>query len=206
MVWDLRLCLLLMFVLEWFYPVIGEVYFRGASPGKHLLGLRVVHDNGTPVGFSASMIRNLLRFVDFLPALYAFGLLSMFASTSFKRLGDWAAGTVVVYKDEVPIALVGGADDASDHGRATASSAPAVIAPFELALSEGERTTLRDLFDRRAELGEPRFAELAAIPTALTENAADPVARLEELLEALEHGTIRRPRSLATAVGPGGSR
>lgn len=107
------LWLLSLFIIEWFYPVLCEIYCNGATPGKKALGLRVIHDNGTPVGWSASITRNLLRTADFLPFGYAFGLFSMLFHSEFKRLGDIAAGTLVVYSrstlnaiviaDEVPI-------------------------------------------------------------------------------------------------------
>ena len=85
-----------LFLIEWFYPVLFEVYRHGATPGKRAMGLCVVNDDGTPVNWSASMIRNLLRFVDFLPFLYGFGLVSILLTRDFKRLGDIAAGTRVV--------------------------------------------------------------------------------------------------------------
>ena len=94
--------LLLIFAGEWFYPVVCEVYFQGATPGKRILGIQVLHDDGTPVGFGASLIRNLVRFADFLPVAYGFGLVSMLVQKDFKRLGDLAAGTVVVYRYEEP--------------------------------------------------------------------------------------------------------
>jgi hypothetical protein len=63
------------------------------------MGIRVIQDNGTPVTPASSIIRNLLRAVDFLPLLYGFGLVSMLLNREFKRLGDLAAGTLVVYQD-----------------------------------------------------------------------------------------------------------
>ena len=91
------LLLVAFFLLEWFYPVYFELA-RGSTPGKSAFGLVVVHSNGTPVGWQASMIRNLLRTVDFLPLFYGFGLVSMLLSKRFQRLGDMAAGTLVVYR------------------------------------------------------------------------------------------------------------
>jgi uncharacterized RDD family membrane protein YckC len=90
------LLLLALFLLEWFYPVFFELA-RGATPGKRALGLLVVHDDGTPVGPSASLIRNLLRVVDFLPVLYGAGLVTMMLDRDFRRLGDLAAGTLVIH-------------------------------------------------------------------------------------------------------------
>ncbi len=91
--------LIAFFGLEWFYPVLFEVYGQGATPGKRALGLSVVHDDGVPIGWSGAMIRNLLRAVDFLPFFYGAGLVSMLLTRDFKRLGDLAARTVVVYRE-----------------------------------------------------------------------------------------------------------
>ncbi|QVL46956.1 MAG: RDD family protein [Thiocapsa sp.] len=95
------LILLAVFGLEWLYPVVFEVR-SGATPGKRAMGLMVVHDDGTPVRLPASLIRNLLRAVDFLPMLYGVGLVSMLVDRDFRRLGDLAAGTLVVYADPPP--------------------------------------------------------------------------------------------------------
>ena len=63
----LGIYLILLFLIEWFYPVFFEVISDGMTPGKRAMGIRVVHSNGTPIGWSASITRNLLRFIDFLP-------------------------------------------------------------------------------------------------------------------------------------------
>jgi uncharacterized RDD family membrane protein YckC len=89
--------LVAVFFLEWFYPVYYELT-RGSTPGKSAFGMVVVHSDGTPVGWQASVIRNLLRTVDFLPLFYGFGLVSMLLNKRFQRLGDMAADTLVVYK------------------------------------------------------------------------------------------------------------
>ena len=94
------LILMLAFLIEWFYSVIFEVFWYGQTPGKKVLGIMVINDDGTPVDWSSSIVRNLLRFADFLPFLYAFGVLSMLLTKEFKRLGDLAAGTLVIHKQE----------------------------------------------------------------------------------------------------------
>jgi uncharacterized RDD family membrane protein YckC len=90
------LALIAVFLLEWFYPVFFELR-RGATPGKRALGLLVTHHDGTPVGPSASLIRNLLRVVDALPLFYGTGLVAMLLDRDFRRLGDLAAGTLVIH-------------------------------------------------------------------------------------------------------------
>lgn len=91
--------MVVIFLVEWFYPVLFEVTRRGQTPGKQVMKLAVVHEDGRPVGLEASVIRNLLRFADFLPLAYFFGITAMISSRDFKRLGDLAARTVVVYID-----------------------------------------------------------------------------------------------------------
>lgn len=95
--------LIIYFLLEWFYPVFFEVYQNGKTPGKKKMGLRVVHDDSTPVGFSSSLIRNLLRVVDFLPSFYVTGMITMVFCRHFQRLGDLAGGTLVVYDTQKTI-------------------------------------------------------------------------------------------------------
>lgn len=92
--------LILFFLIEWFYPVFFELH-SGATPGKKQFNLIVCHDNGTPIGWQASVTRNLLRVADFFPVMFGAGLVSMLLNKNSKRLGDIVAGTVVVYRQEV---------------------------------------------------------------------------------------------------------
>jgi uncharacterized RDD family membrane protein YckC len=85
------------FALQWGYFVACELLMQGRSPGKAALGLRVVRDGGLPIGLRESMVRNLMRIADMLPpGSYFIGLFSMVISSEHKRLGDYAAGTLVV--------------------------------------------------------------------------------------------------------------
>lgn len=93
---------ILLFITEWFYPVLFEVLGGGRTPGKRVAGLRVIMDDGAPVSWSASLARNFLLAADFMPFLYGFGLVSMLLDRDFKRLGDLAAGTVVVHAETPP--------------------------------------------------------------------------------------------------------
>ncbi len=145
--------LIVVFLMEWFYPVLFEVYRQGETPGKRLFGLRVLNDNGTPVGWGPSLVRNLLRAVDFLPSFYGFGLASMLLSRDFKRLGDLAAGTVVVYQDR---AL-----------RSIAIPAVSAFAP-PLGLNLAEQRALITFAERSQRLTEDRSEELADLLTPLT--------------------------------------
>jgi len=90
--------LILAFLCEWFYPVYFEVARQGRTPGKKWMGIRVVNDDGTPITFGPSLLRNLLRVVDFLPMLYLTGIIASLCNRQFKRLGDLAAGSMVIYE------------------------------------------------------------------------------------------------------------
>ena len=87
------------FALQWGYYMVFEITTNGQSPGKRALGLRVIKAQGYPISFSDSAIRNLVRIVDFLPFFYGAGLLAMLSNKNWQRLGDLAAGTLVVKED-----------------------------------------------------------------------------------------------------------
>jgi uncharacterized RDD family membrane protein YckC len=89
--------LIILFGINWFYHVVCEIFFKGQSLGKRILGLRVVMGNGAPVEPGASFLRNLLRFADTFMFLYLIALVCMAISRGFRRLGDWVADTLVVY-------------------------------------------------------------------------------------------------------------
>jgi uncharacterized RDD family membrane protein YckC len=97
----LAVTVLLLFALVFGYYIFFETVWRGQTPGKRALRLRAMRDDGLPLNFTASVIRNLIRFFDLLPGTYGFGVVAMFLNKRWKRLGDLAAGTVVI-RDEVP--------------------------------------------------------------------------------------------------------
>lgn len=147
------IALIMLFALEWLYPTLFEAFWRGATPGKYLCRLAVLHDNGTPVGAAASVIRNTLRAVDFFPIFYGVGAATMFLSRDYKRLGDLAAGTVVVYCDE-PVARK--PDSSSDSE------------PPPIALTVPEQRAVIEYTLRASQLSAERAAELAGLATPLT--------------------------------------
>lgn len=95
---------IIAFVFYWGYYIFFEMLWNGQSPGKRWTGLRVIRADGTPITLSESFIRNLVRIVDFLPAGYGAGILTMFLDSRSRRLGDLAAGTLVVH-DRAPISI-----------------------------------------------------------------------------------------------------
>lgn len=152
------LFLLLAFLIEWFYPVAFEVLGHGATPGKRAIGICVVESDGRPVGFSASVIRNLLRSADFLPFLFGFGILFMLFHPRFQRLGDLAAGTLVVWAP-TPIKI-------------PALPEAAVIAPG-IKLRLPEQKAVIAFAERSVRLSPSRQEELADILAPLTQVSAE---------------------------------
>jgi uncharacterized RDD family membrane protein YckC len=149
--------LITFFALEWFYPVIFELSLSGATPGKRIMGLQVVMDSGLPVTPAASVVRNLLRAADFLPMLYAFGGLSMLLQPHFKRLGDMAAGTLVVYSEAVVL-----------HGAVPDAQAVAPARP----LQPREQAAVVSWAGRAARLTPDRLEELAELARPLIADRA----------------------------------
>ena len=94
------LALVAFFVLSWGYGAFCEGLFNGRTIGKACLGIRVVSDRGVPISGAQAVLRNLVGSIDGLfPFFFQFGLISMTLSRRFQRLGDLAAGTMVVRED-----------------------------------------------------------------------------------------------------------
>ena len=164
--------LITAFVVEWLLPAWFEAAWRGQTIGKRALGLVVLNDDGTPVRWPAALTRNLLRAADFLPFFYGLGLIAMLTNRDFKRLGDLAAGTVVVYQPERRVAAK------------KIPEAPAVVPPIALQLAE--QRALLELAERSATLTKERLAELAELPTPLVGNL-DGTRAAERLLGMANH-------------------
>lgn len=87
---------LLNFAVIWGYYMVFELIWHGQTPGKRSAGTRVIAIGGGPAGFLEVAIRNLVRLVDFMPFAYSVGLVTMLFNRQSRRLGDFAAGTLVV--------------------------------------------------------------------------------------------------------------
>lgn len=149
----LAFLLITLFVFEWLYPVLFELSGWAATPGKRALGLTTVMDNGLPITPAASFTRNLLRVADFLPLGYGFAIVCMLTRRDFKRLGDIAAATLVVYRPS-KVAKVALTD--------VEPLAPA------LPLALRDQSALIALAARARDVTEERLDELAAIAAPVT--------------------------------------
>ena len=155
---------LLLFTMYWGYPILCEVYWSGRTLGKRAVGLEVVRSDGLPVGWRESTLRNLLLVADFLPVMYATGLVCMMLDVRFRRVGDIVAGTQVVYRER-------------EQPRAAAPSAQPLAPPFPLTADQ--QRTLADLFEREQDLPQERMDELGSLAEPLTgATGAESVARM----------------------------
>ena len=142
------------FLVQFGYDVLFECLASGRTPGKRWTGLRVVKVGGAPVGFLASVVRNLLRIVDILPGAYVVGMLAVLFTRNNQRLGDLAAGTIVVRERRQATPLP------------SASVAPP-IRPEDMglwdvsAISAEDMATVRRFLDRRATLAPDARERLA---------------------------------------------
>jgi uncharacterized RDD family membrane protein YckC len=173
-------------VIEFGYFFAFEMLSGGRSLGKRVVGLRVVGDDGFALGAQASLVRNLLRVVDVLPGSYLVGLVAIVVSKRGKRLGDLAAGTLVIRLDRPASALPIAADAAATSFRFSR--------PQLAALGPAERTLIRQTL-RRLEALPPAQAGhvLAHTVDALRKRLgidpvppADQTGFLHALLRAIE--------------------
>ena len=140
----IALIVFLLFLLFFGYFIIFEAAWNGQTPGKRLIGIRVVRDGGYPIDFMSSLIRNLVRTLEFGLGFYALSAVVSLASNENKRLGDYAAGTIVV----------------RDSAAAAPSFAPAT-GTARVQLSDEERALVGRFLARRGDLLPARRAELA---------------------------------------------
>jgi len=155
--------LIMQFIISWFYTTFFEA-MTGSTPGKKVFGLWVVHDNATPITWSGALTRNFLRVVDNLPFVYMVGLVSMLMDNRFRRLGDLAAGTLVIYRDKTT---------------ETSNFVHDVGLPPPEWLTRDDRQAVVDFAERSRSLSPDRQQELANILNHLTGDDTDTVHTLK---------------------------
>jgi uncharacterized RDD family membrane protein YckC len=99
--WAEAIVIFFFFLMNWGYFTLFEAFWNGRTPGKRVAKIRVIQRSGRSIGLVESMARNLVRYVDQLPFFYAVGVITMFVTRQHQRLGDLAAGTLVV-RDREP--------------------------------------------------------------------------------------------------------
>lgn len=127
--WLIALIIIIHFLIYWGYFALFEAFKNGQTPGKILFKLRVIQDSGRQITFFESMTRNLIRVVDLIPGFYLAGVVTMLCNRQHKRLGDLAAGTLVVHERKMEEPLWGGA------GARTVTAAIFAPTPAEAMIS-----------------------------------------------------------------------
>lgn len=180
---------LLTLLVGWSYFVLLEWLWEGRTLGKRMFGLRVITADGSPAPFTAVLIRNLLRTVDFLPAFYGLGLLAVVVSPRSQRLGDLAAGTYVVRAPRPRMDLLSLRTLASGGGAAV----PLRGLPAEL------QRLVRELVARERALG-PRDRARVAASIAAALRAHDASLSEPDDLELI-HAVARSLRASGESAG-----
>jgi len=152
------------FVISIGYGIFCEWYYKGQTLGKRLMSLRVMDVQGLRLHFSQIVIRNLVRFIDSLPACYLVGGLSCLLNPKSQRLGDLAANTIVIREPKVP-------------------------RPDLEQILKLKYNSLRDhphLIARLRQRTSPNEADIA-LQALLRRNELDPIARVDLFAQIAEH-------------------
>ena len=157
--WMLAALIILVFVLWSGYFAVFEWLWNGQTPGKRMLKLRVIREDGRPVTFWEAAARNLLRIFDMMPwvgiPFYSIGLISVFLSSRDQRVGDFVAGTVVVREREAEAPTFNELFAAATSDVALRRSfKPVVFTGNTKALGEGEIEVVEIFLRRRWELAD----------------------------------------------------
>lgn len=196
--WSLAVLVIAQFAIVWGYYVLFEGLNDGQTPGKRWMQLRVVQDGGYAVSFSASAVRNLVRFVDLQPAFtYGVGLIAAGVTKNGKRLGDMVAGTMVVRERVVHVAP-------AIASRAT----PAGARDYTTLLTDEEFALLERFMARRQSLEADRRRQIAdQLAARFRERWTDASAPAQVMLVALfERERAARARGVAARSDTGAAR
>ena len=185
-VWLLALLGAVIFLLMYGYFACFEILWSGQTPGKRMIGIRVVKDSGRPLTPSETIGRNLLRIVDQLPAFYAVGVLVALINAQNKRLGDFIAGSMVVRESSMaeikPIWQT--AQSASEHPVGGARLSIAALSMEELALID---TFLQRRYDLAPDVRSRMAGQILGQLQPKLASGAEEGLSTESLLEALAY-------------------
>ena len=203
--WAGAIVVFIFFLLNWGYFTLFEAFWNGRTPGKRVARIRVIQRSGRGIGLFESMARNLIRYVDQFPFFYAVGVIAIFATRQHQRLGDLAAGTLVVRDrvEEAPLWGESGSRTFTAQIFAPVAPIPEPHTAFTLPVDGVARLTAADLevlegfFARRLDMSlATRQAIAARIAAAIqAKSGLEPPAgaSVETFLEA----TARQLRDVA---------
>jgi uncharacterized RDD family membrane protein YckC len=161
------LFVLLTFSLYWGYFAVFEIAWKGQTPGKRAAGIRVIKESGAPVDVASAILRNLVRAIDWLPALYGVGIITMLLNRHSRRLGDFVAGTIVVHEPT----------ETTIEPRWTSRGEPSVPNPQAIRLAESEIVLIETYLARR-------FSLDVSVQERVAQQIADRIAEHSGLVPA----------------------
>jgi uncharacterized RDD family membrane protein YckC len=167
--WAAAIVIFIVFLFNWGYFTLFEAFWNGRTPGKRVARIRVIQRSGRAIGLFESMARNLVRYIDQIPFFYAVGVISMFVTRQHQRLGDLAAGTLVVRDREQETPLWGESGARTFTAQIFAPSAPipephtaySLPAAGIAKLSPTDLEVLEGFFARRLDMPLPTRHTLA---------------------------------------------
>jgi len=197
--WFLAAFIFVNFCLVFGYFALFEAFWHGQTPGKRVMKLRVIKDSGRQITFFEALARNLLRFIDLLPSMYLAGVITMLCNRKNKRLGDLAAGTLVVHElpvdDRAADAFLSGENFFAKEQPKTEGNLPADavarLEPADLHVMETFFTRALDLDIQTRAAMAARIAARMAAKMRVPLPEGNPERTLEALAKAMR-GTGRR--------------
>jgi uncharacterized RDD family membrane protein YckC len=181
--WVFAVVVICLFLLNSGYFALFEIFWNGQTPGKRYAQIRVIKDDGRPIGAYEAIVRNAVRLVDALPGMYGVGLISIFLSRQSKRLGDYVAGTVVVHEKTL--------EDVRPYLPGAAASIDESLPSIEVAKVTLEEIRLIEAFLNRRDSLEP------AVRTTMALQIAN---RLAQKMEVQIYGWPRTERFLEAVI------
>jgi len=196
-VWAAAVGSLLAFLLYNGYFMVFEWLMNGQTPGKRLMHIRVIKEGGYALRFVDTLLRNLLRVIDFIPLFYGVGLVSLLLSRYSQRLGDLVAGTLVVHQEPIET------ESLLADLEATAGSLSDPLPQAQVAAIPAEVVTLAtDFLRRRADLSARHRQEIGMEVIDLIRRTSGLAPSPRQSMESFMTAIIRQAEQIAPSSFP----
>jgi len=181
--WAVAIVIFIVFLLNWGYFTLFEAFWNGQTPGKRIAKIRVIQCSGRPIGIFESMARNFVRYIDYLPSFYVAGVITMFVTKQHQRLGDLAAGTLVV-RDRAPESPLW--NEAGSRTFTAASFTPQTAIPEPHSLVSLPASSIAKLASTDLEVLESFFSRRLDMPLDIRQKLAERIAAALQAKSGLE--------------------
>ena len=203
--WAAAIFTMLSFLLYWGYFTLFEALWGGRTPGKRVAKIRVIQKSGRAIGFYEAIVRNFIRVIDQIPFIYGVGVIFVFITKQHQRLGDLAAGTLVVREQESDAPAWGNAPsrtftsasflESASQASPTSTPPPVNYIPLPAndvaKLGAGDLEVLEGFFARRLDMSMETRASLAdRIAKALCAKSGLEIpegANMDSFLDSIAH-------------------